>query len=89
MNKHFSLILKTITFLFLSSLSAQVIDLKGRVIDENGNPVQGVIASLKNIEISDTTGKDGIYHLSSGIISLCDCQQIKAPYLSGATSNTC
>lgn len=42
------------------------VDLMGKVLDRNNNPVNGVIATLSGIGVSDTTGSDGVYHLIDG-----------------------
>jgi uncharacterized protein (TIGR02145 family) len=44
----------------------QIISITGKVIYENGNPAAGVIAFLRDLQMSDTTGSDGVYHLLMG-----------------------
>jgi formylglycine-generating enzyme required for sulfatase activity len=53
-----------VIILLVCSAFAQV-DLTGKVLDRNNNPVNGVIATLSGAGISDTTGSDGIYHLKN------------------------
>ena len=48
-----------ILFLFIT-LFANQLELTGKVLDKDNNPVFGVIATLKGLGISDTTGSDGI-----------------------------
>jgi hypothetical protein len=56
-----------IYFFFIPGIVySQSVNLNGRVLNENNQPVSSVIDSLKNLNISDTTGADGVYHLSNG-----------------------
>jgi uncharacterized protein (TIGR02145 family) len=62
----------------------QVINIKGKVIYENGNPAAGVIATLRDLYMSDTTGSDGIYHLLLPPSSVGAFRRItESPYYSG------
>ena len=40
----------------------QKIDISGRVLSNDNVPQIGVIATLKSLHLSDTTGSDGTYH---------------------------
>ena len=65
-----------ILFLFIT-LFANQLELTGKVLDKDNNPVFGVIATLKGLGISDTTGSDGIYRLTKAIVGIKNQSLIK------------
>ena len=46
---------------------SQKVDLVGKVFNGSGAPQIGCVATLKSLNISDTTGSDGIYHLVASL----------------------
>jgi hypothetical protein len=49
------------------ALFSQTIDITGKILNKENSPQIGVITTLKHFNISDTTGPDGIYHLTNMI----------------------
>ncbi|KMQ49721.1 putative cell wall-binding domain [Chitinispirillum alkaliphilum] len=54
-------------FLATSSFAQEEdsINITGRVLDNNNNPVSGAIATLSSAGLSDTTDSDGVYRISN------------------------
>ena len=60
-----------IFLLFAGLASAQdPVSLTGTVLDKDGNPQSGVIAHLKNLGLTDTTGVNGKFSLSNGLTAM-------------------
>ena len=57
-------------FLALSSLSAQVVDLKGIVRDTSGTGVEGVEIVLKGLGLTSTSDSEGAFRISGSATAL-------------------
>lgn len=53
----------SVILILFSSVAAQEIDISGRVVNKENNPVSDVIVTLKAAGVSDTTDSDGYYRL--------------------------
>lgn len=51
-------------------LSAETINLAGKVSDQNGKPIQGVIVKLVGHGLKDTTDAQGMYQIASGEVAV-------------------
>ena len=53
-----------LVFILATYVTAQNIDLQGRVLDQKGFPIEGAEVSLRIKGISGTTNNNGIFHLT-------------------------
>jgi hypothetical protein len=80
----FGFILLFICFFWVNHTSGQLVNILGRVLFENGDPAPGIVATLQDLQMSDTTGSDGIYHLYLGRSQLNQMEkQVKPPHYAG------
>src|SRR5512133_3115598 len=65
------LVLKTIvvylTVLAGVAVSAENVNIRGKVSNSSGKPVKGAVVTLKSQNLSGTTGTDGTYALTNGV----------------------